>query len=266
MRLLPQEGLLVACLDGEHVPELMRETRANVVTYSLDKPEADWRAEGITRGPRTRFRLVRRGEVVTEVASVLLGDHNVQNMVGVGALLLESGVVTPEELATALGEFRGVKRRLELKTPEARVPVYEDFGSSYAKAEAGIRSMRQQFPDRRLLVVFEPHTFSFRNRAALGWYDTLFREVAQVHVYEPPSHGAETHEQLSHNEIVGAIRRSGTRAEPFRSWEELRTQLEPSLRADDVVLMITSGGMGGAIPALAEYVTTRFPAAGSVPA
>ncbi|HEU4753877.1 MAG TPA: Mur ligase family protein, partial [Armatimonadota bacterium] len=260
VRLIPPEGLLVACLDGEHVPELLPLARAGVVTYSLDKPEADWRAADITRGTRTDFRLLRRGEEVTRISSVLLGDHNVQNMVGAGALLLETGLLTPEELATAFREFRGVKRRLELKTPNARLPVYEDFGSSYAKAEAGIRSMRAQFPDRRLLVVFEPHTFSFRNRSALGWYDTLFREAARVFVYDPPSHGAATHDQLSQEEIVAAIRRSGTPAQPFHTWEQLRDTLGPELKDEDVVLMVTSGAMGGSIQALADHVTAHFPA------
>jgi UDP-N-acetylmuramate: L-alanyl-gamma-D-glutamyl-meso-diaminopimelate ligase len=44
----------------------------------------------------------------------------------------------------------------------------EGFGSSYEKARSAIAAMKQHFPDRRLIVVFEPHTFSWRNRDALA--------------------------------------------------------------------------------------------------
>lgn len=259
LRGLPANGLLVACADGENVADVLRRAGREATTYSLHPGKADWWAEEITRGDLTRFRLIHRGFEVARLESVLLGDHNVQNMVGVAAFLLGNQAVTPEELGAAFRAFTGVRRRLELKTPNSQVRVYEDFGSSRDKALAGLQAMAAQFPGRRMLVVFEPHTFSFRNRSALGWYDDLFALADRVFVYQPPTHGAGTHEQLTHQEIVEAIRRSGKPAEGVTSTEDLLAHLDPILDPADVVLLITSGDLGGSIGAVAELANSRFP-------
>ena len=104
----------------------------------------------------------------------LLGLHNIENIVGAAALLLERGDVTHEALRRGVRRFRGVARRLDKKTTSSRVPAYEGFGSSYEKARSAIEAMLLHFPTGRCVVVFEPHTFSWRDPAALAWYDTVF--------------------------------------------------------------------------------------------
>jgi len=200
------------------------------------------------------FDLMRRGERVTSVRSRMLGEHNVQNVVGVGALLIETGLVDAAEFAAGIEAFLGVRRRLELKTTLSRVPLYEEFGSSRAKLLAGIRAVRDQFPDRKLYVVFEPHTFSFRNRGALEWYDDLFADVDDVSVFAPPSHGAGTHDQLTQAEIVERIASTGTTVRAVDDKEQLRRALEPIVAPDSVILVETSGNIGGSVPYLVEWL------------
>jgi hypothetical protein len=61
-----------------------------------------------------------------------------------------------------MGSFRGVMRRLDRKSDHTSVQMFEGFGSSYDKAKSAIAAMKKHFAARRLLVVFEPHTFSWR--------------------------------------------------------------------------------------------------------
>jgi len=261
-QLVGQSGLktITACLDGENVPLILAETAAAVTTYSLSNPQADWRAGSIARnGQYVEFDLLHGDRIVCRLETLLLGEHNVQNIVGVSALLLGTGAVTQEELAEGVRTFQGVRRRLEMKTSGSSIPLYEDFGSSRAKLLAGVSAVRKQYPDRKLHIVFEPHTFSFRNRNALAWYDDLFIGANEVHVFEPPTHGAAGHEQLSLEEIVERINQSGVSAVPVRTKEELLLSLKTRIAGNEsVVLVETSGNAGGAIPYLTQYLDETF--------
>ncbi len=255
---VPPEGIVVACLDGENVSDIVDKSGRRVTTYSLTNSKAEWYADRITRGKITEFDLVFRGNVVGRLTSNLLGDHNIQNMIGVAAWLLANDAITFDELAAAFAAFRGVKRRLELKTTRTSVPVYEDFGSSRAKLLAGIRTIRQYFPDRRLIVLFEPHTFSFRNREAITWYDDMFADADIAYIYQPPAHGATTHDQLSQDEIVARVIQSGTTAYAMESSDQLLTLLHETITPNDVILIETSGEIDGAIPKVTDFVAQKF--------
>ncbi len=258
---LPPNGTVVACLDGANVATILDRAGRQAQTYSLADTAADWRADNIVKDVQTTaFDLVYRTEKITGIVSTLMGEHNIQNMIGVAAWLLGHNLLSPTEVAEAFGEFRGVRRRLELRTPKTKIPVYEDFGSSRAKALAGLRAARAQFPTRRLIVLFEPHTFSFRNRDVIGWYDDLFHDANLVFVYQPPAHGAATHDQLTQDEIVDRVRQTGKTVYPFATKDQLIELLAPMLTPNDAILIETSGDMGGTIQAVVDYVNQTYAA------
>lgn len=254
---LPESGLIVACATGANLGHVMENARAQVVWYAREEREdADWYATQIQRdGGLTGFTLCHQGTEVCVLTTRQLGDHSVENIVGVSALLIELGLVSPEELAAGVAAFSGVRRRLERLNPAALPPIYNDFGSSYAKCRAGITTILQSFPGKRVRVCFEPHTFSFRNREAIGWYDTLFAGVERVYLFQPPAHGAATHSQLAQAEIAARIEAAGVPVTAIRSAEALVSALKADVSvAEDVILFETSGGFDGAIPQVAGTV------------
>src|SRR6185436_18292461 len=113
----------------------------------------------------------------------------IENVVGVSAMLLEKGLLSPDELRAGVRSFIGVKRRMELLSSSSTVAVYEGFGSSYEKARSAIAAVKLHYPDRRLMVVFEPHTFTWRNREAIAAYDNVFDGAAKILIYQPASQG-----------------------------------------------------------------------------
>ena len=251
----PRLKSIVACSDGAHVPEVLKSATAPITYYSASDSLANWFAQDISQhGSENTFTLIHDSQSVIGLTTKLLGRHNVQNIVGVSALLLGCNSVTPAELQAGVASFQGVTRRLELKTPTGCVPLYEDFGSSRAKLIAGLQAVRLQYPTRRLHVVFEPHTFSFRSRSALSWYDDMFALADAVYVFEPPLHGAGTNEQLSLQEIVDRITASGVQAQSFTDKNQLPAAIGKLDSTKDVVLVETSGGIGGSIPFLTEYL------------
>jgi UDP-N-acetylmuramate: L-alanyl-gamma-D-glutamyl-meso-diaminopimelate ligase len=121
--------------------------------------------------------------------------------------------------------------------------------------------MKRHFPERRLLVVFEPHTFSWRNRATLHWYDDAFEGAAEVFVWRPAEQGAGTHDQASQEEIMARLKAAGARAHALSEREEAVARIGAALGEDAAVLFLTSGPLGGLIEAVPALAEARFPAA-----
>jgi len=256
LRGVPEEGLVVSCTDNSGVEEIL-EHAPQYITYGL-KENALWRAENIIYGETTTFDLTHDGEVVVRLETKLLGAHNVQNIVGAAALLLTRELVTPEELADAITAFSGVRRRLNKITTTSSVPTYEGFGSSYEKARAAIEAIKLHYQDKKMTVLFEPHTFSWRNRDALEWYDTVFKDVTDVLVFEPATQGADTHKQLTQEEIVERTSASGISTIAVQNEEEIKSTLTEKLSDDSVLLVLTSGNLDGALDSLPEWLDKNF--------
>ena len=189
LTLLPPEGQLVACLDEEHARTFYEEHEGNKISYGFD-PLAQWSCREEAYGRESRALLTHQGQEVVHISTTLLGRHNMQNIIAAAALLLGEKLVTPEEFAQGVANFQGLIRRLDPKVgEECSLEVYEGFGSSYQKARSAIEAMGLHFPGRRLSVVFEPHTFTWRNRSSLRQYHTAFEGVDTVWIYQPPTKG-----------------------------------------------------------------------------
>lgn len=255
---LPADGLLVVNSSEPHARALARDVACPIVFYAVDD-ESHWHAANIERGAEASFDLMRGSERIVRLSTRLLGTHNIENIVGVSALLLEKHLLTPEELRAGMASFQGVKRRMELLSPASTVPVYEGFGSSYDKARSAIAAVKLHFPDRRLIIVFEPHTFTWRNRAAIAAYDDVFAGASKIYIFEPASQGAGTHAQLTQDEIVARTRAAGYDAETIVDPKDALDRLGGILRADDVVLLLTSGELGGLIKTIPWLVEAKYP-------
>lgn len=236
----------VVCSDGPLSTEFIAKSTPRT-TYTIAQ------ATDIVWGATTTFRL----DGMTLETS-LLGEHNIQNIAGVWALVSSLNLLTPQEFAEGVRTFRGITRRLDKKSERTSIPVYEGFGSSYEKLRAAVAAMRLHFPGNRLLVVFEPHTFSWRNKESLPWYDTAFEGAAGVYVYEPPQDGKDT--QLSLAEITARITAAGIPATGTHTAEELLAALRHDLKAGDAVLLSSSGAMGGLTESVPALCDTLFPA------
>jgi UDP-N-acetylmuramate: L-alanyl-gamma-D-glutamyl-meso-diaminopimelate ligase len=256
--LMPADGLLVACGDEANAKRIAQRSSRPVVLYGLDSDDLAWSARDIRYGKTTTFVLTRRDGPVIELSISLLGRHNVQNVVGAAAFLLERELVRPQALQAAMASFAGVKRRMELLTKSASVPVYEGFGSSYDKARSALDAVRLHFRDRRIVTVFEPHTFSWRSRQMVHWYDDVFSGSELVLIYLPATQGAETHKQLSQEEIVRRVQSTGVDARSIGTAAQMLATLGDELLPTDVVLILTSGGFDGLIGKISALVEHKF--------
>lgn len=254
------EDIVMACLDDNTIAseeEKLREIHHNIVTYGAHS-NAVWSLRDVTYGETTTFTLTKHGEDITKLETSLLGEHNVQNIIGVSALLLERNLISVEDLAKAIKSFKGIVRRLDKKSEKTSVPVYEGFGSSKDKALSAIKAIKLHFKDKKLFILFEPHTFSWRNEDALFWYDTVFLGADKALIYKPPTHGENTHKQLALSAIAERVRLSGVETLSAETKDEAITHFS-QITKDSVVLILSSGNMDGLIDVVITYCEHTFP-------
>lgn len=255
--LVPEKGLVLASTSGELSGRFLSSVKRPVITYGIEN--GDWQVRDIVWGERTQFTIVRDGREVIRCETGQLGLHNIENMLGVAALSLTLGLVSPEGFARAMASFKGIRRRLDRKSDKTRIPMFEGFGSSDEKTMSAIAAMKQHFGDRRLIVVFEPHTFSWRNRATLHWYDNSFRGADKVFVWPPAEQGAGTHEQIGQADILARLKAAGVDAEGLSPDGGAVGAIGRALGDDCAVLFLSSGPLGGLIEAAPAWAEAHFP-------
>lgn len=161
---LPFFGVAVVCIDDAHVAELVPDIGRTVVTYGLDET-ADVRATGLRQAGRLmHFDLWLPGhDEPHAVALAQPGRHNVLNALGAAAVACEIGI--PEEtIVRGLNGFGGIGRRFAeigpLQMGRSRLLAFEDYGHHPTELEAVLQAAREGWPERRLVLVFQPHRFT----------------------------------------------------------------------------------------------------------
>jgi len=255
LSMVPKDGLIAACADGEGIKKAISKCELDkwTVFYSV-KSNTDWHVENIKLDDVSSFDIFNGDKFVTNVRTSLLGLHNIENILGAGTLLLSLKKITPKEFSEAIYLFKPINRRLDKKSETTSIPIYEGFGSSYAKARSSIDAINAHFPDKKLVVLFEPHSVGWRSRNALEWYDTVFEGVHHVLVYQPPKNS-----ELALEDITGRIREAGYLSDGFENAQKGITLLEKNIDDNSVVLILSSGGLNGFIDIAVKWLEGNFP-------
>src|SRR5690554_3572858 len=178
---LPFYGVAVMCVDDDYVQEIIPRISRAIITYGIDNPDADYRAEQITSdGLKTRF-VVRRpgGRPDLTVELKMPGRHNVLNALATIAVATDEGV-DDQAICRGLAGFAGVGRRFqvygEYQIPKGTVTLVDDYGHHPTEVEAVIRAARDAWPGRRIVMLYQPHRFT-RTR---DLYEDFVRVLAEV--------------------------------------------------------------------------------------
>lgn len=231
-----KSGLVLTCPDNPGTIAAATRTQGRLVTYSLTG-SADYRAVRVVHDTRIEFDFQRRGSTVCRLQSHLFGAHNVQNILGVASMVLELGLAEPDVIADLVRTFQGVERRLDVVTDRG-VTVYHDMASSRGKARAAIAAIRHRHAGRRLVLVFEPYSLSFRHESALGWYKDAFADADLVALVAPPAIGT-TSMSLPLKAVRQVVEDGGVPAVEISG--DVAQSLARMLRPTDVVVLMTSG-------------------------
>jgi len=161
---LPFYGLAVMCVDDPVVREVMPEISRSILTYGFSE-EADYRAENLRQeGMLTHFSVKRPGDVQDlEVTLRMPGKHNVLNALATIVVATEEGI-DDESICRALQNFEGVGRRFqvldEVPVDGGSVMLVDDYGHHPTEVEAVVNAVREGWPDRRLVMIYQPHRYT----------------------------------------------------------------------------------------------------------
>jgi UDP-N-acetylmuramate: L-alanyl-gamma-D-glutamyl-meso-diaminopimelate ligase len=204
---------------------------------------SDFRAEG----EPTRFDVLEQGHRVTQVQWEVGGVHNQLNALAAIAAAQHVGV-TPAVAASALREFRNVKRRMEVRGIANGITVYDDFAHHPTAIRTTIDGLRRQVGAQRILAVFEPRSNTMKlgtMKAQLPWS----LEQADLSFCHAGGLGWDPTE---------ALQPMGQKAQVGHDIAELLEQVSSAARPGDHVLCMSNGGFGGIHAKLLE----RLAAAG----
>jgi len=156
---VPFYGQVVLCMDDVGCQSVLARLAKPVITYGFS-PQATYSIKNCRHSENgSEFAVYCRGELLGEFSIKLLGKHNVQNAVGALALATEESV-SVEVSKKALAAFAGVKRRMEFKGNAKGALVFDDYAHHPTEVAASLSALRESFPDKRIITVFQPHLYS----------------------------------------------------------------------------------------------------------
>lgn len=246
------KSTLIICADDAPVELITSEATSRVVTYGLE--DGDWRAwRTEDRGEKTVFRAGTKGHEHAYTMH-LAGEYNVRNALAALATAHELGI-SADLAADALASFAGIGRRFELVGEANGVLVIDDYGHHPTEIRRTLAAMRQRF-GRRLLVIFQPHTFS-RTRAFLREFACAFTDADRTYVLD--IYGAREVDTLGVSAldlVQAAVERHADMVYTGTPEETVRRVLHDVVPGDLVVTM-GAGDVDRLAPAIVEGIRRK---------
>jgi UDP-N-acetylmuramate--alanine ligase len=239
---IPFYGAVILCLDDPHVASILPEVKKRFLTYGLTS-QANVYAKGInTSGLNTRFEVCVENVVLGEVNLPLAGVHNVFNALAAITVGLELDIPFAT-IAAALESFSGVQRRLQVKGEWRDITVVDDYGHHPTEIRATLSALRDAWPERRRVVLFQPHRYS-RTKALAEEFYPPFHEADIPLLTEIYSASESPIPGVTAEALLNGIKKHGHRHAYFEpSFSELLDKAMDILAPGDVVLSLGAGNI-----------------------
>ena len=175
---IPFYGSVFACIDCPNVAAILPRLRRPVQTYGTN-PQVDIRALDLQQeGCRSHFKVRAFGQDLGSFSLGIPGDHMVLNALATIGVALEMGVER-EIIRASLANFTGADRRFQKKGERKGVIVVDDYGHHPTEIAATLAAARKGYPDRRIVVAFQPHRYT-RTQALLEEFGRAFFDADVV--------------------------------------------------------------------------------------
>jgi len=244
---LPFYGLAVVCIDNDVVRELLPRMSRQVITYGFSE-DADVRAINFHQnGGVSHFTVQRNGFADINMSVNLPGQHNVLNALASIAVATDEGV-EDEAIVNALAKFAGIGRRFEqlaqLSTEKGEMVLVDDYGHHPREVQATIKAMRNGWPEKRLVMVFQPHRYS-RTRDLYEDFVDVLSEVDCLFLLDVYAAGETPISSADSKSLARSIRQRG-QIEPVYvgDTDKLAQLLNAQLQDGDMVITQGAGNIG----------------------
>ena len=252
---LPFYGLAVLCLDDSVIRDIISKVQRTVITYGFNA-DADIRAINFKQvETKTYFSVIRPNhQEFLDIILNLPGQHNVLNALAVIAVATEIGI-DDEIIKVTLENFSGVGRRFQIlgnyEVQQGTVLMIDDYGHHPREIKATMLAIRQAWPDRRLIMIFQPHRYT-RTRDLFDDFSYVLSEADVLLLLDVYSANEKPIASTDSKSLCANIRQRG-KVDPIFVEDKIKLPsiLENILKANDILLMQGAGDIGSIAAQLA---------------
>ncbi len=239
MNKVPFYGNNIVCGDDKGVRRLLPEINRPVLTYGFGEENA-LRASVIECGKVSRFEVFLHEQSLGIMELAQPGMHNILNALAAIGVALEAGI-SAQYCQEGLARFGGVGRRFEHKGEKDGVIVIDDYAHHPAEIAATLATAKQVYPDKRLLVAFQPHRFS-RTQAFFGEFCKSFDVVDKLLLSEVYAASEKPIPGVSGQSLAQGIRQVSTVDVTYcQDFETLIQEVKAYVQPGDVFLTLGAG-------------------------
>ncbi len=262
---IPPQGCLTVCAENPLAMEAAAFCKAPVISYGLEAGDFQAKnrrieslpapsgsnAPGASEIKRQLFEIHHKGRVFPAAIN-LLGWSGALNSAAVFALAHHLNWPLGKILE-AMGKFLGVKRRLQKICEFQGALLFEDFAHHPTEVKASLSGLREAYPGRRLIALFEPRSFTSRTSAFQKKYVSALKEADIVFVSQPfRPESVPKKRRLSSERLAADLQAEGRRAACFEGPDDMARAAINLTRAGDLLAVMSNGGFGGIVSKLRD--------------
>ncbi len=239
---VPFYGVAVLCLDNEEIQGIIPHLKKRHITYGMSS-QADLRAKDLSKERAgTSFEITLHGNSLGRISVGMPGEHNVLNALAATAVGLEldldMGVI--REGLKALG---GLARRFHVKGEREGILFLDDYGHHPTEIAATLKTAKECWPEKRLVVAFQPHRFT-RTSALFDRFAISFNDADVLLVAPIYSAGEEPIENVTSENLVQGIRDHGHKdVLSLSGEEEMIEAVLAMIQPGDLLLTLGAGNI-----------------------
>jgi len=245
MKLVPQDGTLMACAEEKNVMELRSQCTAKKnFTYGLTKGDYQAHVQKVSESG-TDFAVKFQGKDLGSFHVTLTGDYNVLNTVAVVGLAHQLGWDLAK-VRSALQSFEGVKRRQEVLGEPRGVLVIEDFAHHPTAVRETVKGIKSKYKGRKLFGVFEPRSATSRRKVFQKDYVDAFQECDEILLAKAFDQSKiDSENRFSSEELIEDLRSTKKSANVYDNVDQIVADLSAKTHAGDLILIMSNGGFDG---------------------
>lgn len=255
---IPFYGLAILCIDDPVVREILPSISRPVVTYGFDE-DADIQASNFhQQGVRSVFRVRQKStDSELEVTLNMPGRHNVLNALAAISIAWNLGI-SNQHIMAGLNQFQGIGRRFQVNDgvpfKGGELTLVDDYAHHPRELQAALSAVDAAWPDRRKLIIFQPHRYS-RTRDLLEDFAQVLSAIENLLVMEVYAAGEFPDSSADGRALCRAIRARGSTLPVFvEDREQLFEVLVNTLQAGDVLVTLGAGDIGRVAQQLPDVI------------
>ena len=243
IELLPDDGLLVINNEIENIDELIKDTKSQVIIYG-ENESADYHFKNVSYDNKNyqSYDVYKGNILVGRMRQKLIGRHNALNFLAAFAVLDNMGIDF-ETIKKSLMDFKGARRRLELKAVKDGVSYIDDYAHHPTEIEASIRALNE-LKYNSLYLIFQPHTFT-RTKALYKDFVRVLGNVPNVILAKIYPARELDDGSISSNDLKNSIQNDKMNknifCEYFEKFEDIIDFVSKKVKKNDIVVTMGAG-------------------------